>query len=223
MDIYALGATMYKMLTGHRPPIASDILNSGFPIDALRSLNVSEETSNLLQSLMKPQRKCRPQTDEAVKAELTKLFKPEDENTIYEEDDVSSKNVDTYTFDQCTAFLDEHEKTSPLWRVIHRRRKYLLGQLKADACFHFKSCKTRDDYLKFIDRFPISGASSFVPSNLQRAILYSTIDSLRPSLVQKIYCMFTLYKCDPGYRSCINKSVLCIVLLSIVIVAAFLL
>ena len=31
MDIYALGATMFKMLTGKRPPLASNILNIGFP------------------------------------------------------------------------------------------------------------------------------------------------------------------------------------------------
>ena len=32
MDIYALGATLYKMLSGKRPPIASDILNEGVEI-----------------------------------------------------------------------------------------------------------------------------------------------------------------------------------------------
>ena len=30
MDIYALGATMFKMLLGHKPPVASDLLNDGF-------------------------------------------------------------------------------------------------------------------------------------------------------------------------------------------------
>lgn len=31
MDIYAIGATMYKMLTGRRPPEASTVLNEGLP------------------------------------------------------------------------------------------------------------------------------------------------------------------------------------------------
>ena len=38
MDIYALGATLYKMLSGKRPPIASDILNEGVEILNLQSL-----------------------------------------------------------------------------------------------------------------------------------------------------------------------------------------
>lgn len=36
MDIYALGATLYKMLSGKRPPIASDILNEGVEIFILQ-------------------------------------------------------------------------------------------------------------------------------------------------------------------------------------------
>lgn len=31
MDVYALGATLFKMLTGHRPPEADSIFNDGFP------------------------------------------------------------------------------------------------------------------------------------------------------------------------------------------------
>ena len=43
MDIYALGGTMFKMLTGKRPPEASIILNYGFPTDELRQQGVSEQ------------------------------------------------------------------------------------------------------------------------------------------------------------------------------------
>ena len=35
MDVYALGATLFKMFSGRRPPEASDILNNGFPVREL--------------------------------------------------------------------------------------------------------------------------------------------------------------------------------------------
>ena len=59
MDVYALGATMFKMLTGVRPPEASDILNDGFPLYELQERNISERLSASIAKAMAPTKKDR--------------------------------------------------------------------------------------------------------------------------------------------------------------------
>ena len=57
LDIYALGATMFKMLTGIRPPDASFILNDGFPETDLESKNISPQTIAMIKKAMAPVKK----------------------------------------------------------------------------------------------------------------------------------------------------------------------
>lgn len=52
MDVYALAATMFKMLTGMRPPEASDILNEGFPFKELSEKGVSNHVMRVLSIAM---------------------------------------------------------------------------------------------------------------------------------------------------------------------------
>ena len=61
MDVYALGATMYKMLFGVRAPEASVILNDGFPEEILQSHGVSEQLVVLVKKAMSPLKKDRYQ------------------------------------------------------------------------------------------------------------------------------------------------------------------
>ena len=54
LDLYALGATLFKMLTGKRPPEATIILNSGFPYNDLRDIGISETTIAAIVRSMNP-------------------------------------------------------------------------------------------------------------------------------------------------------------------------
>ncbi len=54
MDIYALGATLYKMLIGVRPPDASSILNEGFPIAELQKRCISNDIICCIKMAMSP-------------------------------------------------------------------------------------------------------------------------------------------------------------------------
>lgn len=70
LDIYALGASIYKMLTGSTPPHASDILSEGFPEDLFVKLRISDATTAIVRKAMSPIKKHRYQTISELLGEI---------------------------------------------------------------------------------------------------------------------------------------------------------
>ncbi|MDE6553031.1 MAG: serine/threonine protein kinase [Muribaculaceae bacterium] len=72
MDIYALGATIFKMITGSRPPEASMILNYGFPSDELDQKNCTPTLRMVIEKCMASKKNDRYQSVREVMNALPK-------------------------------------------------------------------------------------------------------------------------------------------------------
>ena len=58
-DVYALGATFFKLLTGTTPPSASDVNNDGVPVETLAAKGVSKDAITVISHAMEGRKKDR--------------------------------------------------------------------------------------------------------------------------------------------------------------------
>ena len=75
-DIYSLGATLYKMITGNTPPDASDIIDNGLSLPE----NISPGIREVIRKAMETKRSDRPQTISEFLAILDDKEKQYDES-----------------------------------------------------------------------------------------------------------------------------------------------
>lgn len=80
-DIYALGATMYNLLTDSIPPSSNRLYKEGRNAFSFPS-NVSSSTQDLIVWMMKPDREDRPQSINEIEKRQKKLQSNCDESTI---------------------------------------------------------------------------------------------------------------------------------------------
>ncbi len=89
-DIYSLGATLYKMVTGATPPVASEVNENGLP--ALPS-NISPAVRRAIEAAMEPRRKDRPQSIAEFLALLSRNGKVQGNCVVSEDTVVPNDNI----------------------------------------------------------------------------------------------------------------------------------
>ena len=87
LDIYAVGASLYKMLTGKTPPESSYVLNEGLPIDGLKQVGVEDNVIAIVEKAMAPIKKDRYQTVAALLEDVSRFSPSDDERTSYQKDE----------------------------------------------------------------------------------------------------------------------------------------
>ncbi len=92
MDIYAFGATLYKMLVGKMPPMPDEILdNDVLPPQCLYERQVRPELIEVLTKAMKPRKKDRYQSVAEMYAAIEPLLQPGEEVKIWTQADLKAQ------------------------------------------------------------------------------------------------------------------------------------
>lgn len=105
-DVYSLGATFYKLVTGNTPPEASDVINQGLPAFPP---SVSPAVQKAITAAMQPAVKARPQSvGEFMRlVESGKIKVESEKSTVISSDSEKSARLDNGNASEASPFVKE--------------------------------------------------------------------------------------------------------------------
>ena len=115
-DFYALGATMYNLLTDNIPPSSNRLYKDGRNAFMFPS-NVSSSTRDLIVWMMKPNQEERPQTVEDIQRQLNRAI-VNSESTIIDRNEYKTSEV-TQPYSSSTTYSSSSQSEgSEKWYII---------------------------------------------------------------------------------------------------------
>lgn len=84
LDIYALGASLFKMLTGKTPPEASAVLNEGFPLSSLQKAGISDKTISVVAKTMASVKRDRYQSVNSLSMAIEQAVEADGQTGVIE-------------------------------------------------------------------------------------------------------------------------------------------
>ena len=121
-DVYALGATYYTLLTGTKPPSATDVLENGLPLDPLKAKGVSPATIAAIESAMQPSRRNRTKDVMGlVRPGLTEQIRQNDRRQAEDEVEVTVLTSATFNPKPRRIYTIVAENKEHLKKIIEER------------------------------------------------------------------------------------------------------
>ena len=212
-DFYALGATLYSLLTNKKPPLPSDIDDDGSEDKHLALPmpdNSSEKLRKLVLWLMNTNKNRRPQNIEKIKEYLSNSLKVDNANfDLKSNSQTPSKNDESIlTKDDSTKLVASdkqiRKKTAPANKSTRKSRQYYIRRKKQRTVVIASIIIAAILLVIFASKIGYSDNRTAVLPTADSDTIVSNILPVKPATVTKKHCKVMQVNCT--YTGAVNDE-----------------